>query len=115
MIIVLALLQVGVESTSLTVALYGACAAMPGFFILGGVYEAYILRGQKSYKHFRGDFSQELTSILGSLCGLALILSLVSVIFYLSEIAAFVFGGSVALSLIAYFVFEHHLAKSLGE
>jgi len=113
LIMILALLQVWTDSTSLTVALYAACAAIPGFFALGGIYEAYIFAGKKSYGHFKGNFSQELTTIMFFLSGLSLLTSLVSIIFYLSEVAAFVFGGSLVISLVVAFIFNHHLERSL--
>lgn len=81
---ILALLQVWKDSTSLTVSLYASCAAMPGFFILGGIYEAYIFAGKKSFGHFKSNFSQELTATVFCLSGLALLASLISIIFYLS-------------------------------
>lgn len=109
--VILLLLQTKLDSTALIVALYSAIFAIPAWTIAWQYVEAYIFCGKDSYGHFNSPRGS-LVAVSFALLGMVLVLvSIVSLIWHMSNIAALVF--LTASLLMAFLVYRHHNAVRL--
>jgi cobalamin synthase len=100
----LVLVQVGVTHASLQVSLFSGAISLPLWVAIASVFESYIFQGRPSYSHLRSNFTINLVYTVMCLASLGLLITIVSIIWYLSFIAAicFIISGIFALCIMTY-------------
>lgn len=106
--VILLLLQTELDSSALIVALYTAVFAIPAWIVAWQYVESYMFCGKDSYGHFNSP-KGSLVAVSFALLGMLLLLvSIVSLIWHMSVVAALAFLA--ASLLMAFLVYRHHNA-----
>jgi hypothetical protein len=111
LVIVGLLLQPHTMTTPLLVSIFCASVAMPLWACLGVIYETYIFLGTRGHAHARSTFAQSIIAITAMLGILGLIAAIFSLIYYLSQMAAYSFCGAILLAAIIFSAFYKHIAS----
>ncbi|GAA0889157.1 hypothetical protein [Rhodanobacter soli] len=106
--IVLLLLQTGVDSTALRLALYSASLAVPAWIAAWQFIEAYSLYGRDSYSHFSSVRGSGLAVGLAAIGMGCLATSLSSIIWHLAPMAAAIFIAASVFAAVL--IFRHNYA-----
>lgn len=106
--IVLVLLQTGVASTSLKIALFTASLAIPAWVVAWQFVEAYMVCGKPSMGHFNSPKGSGVAVMFATTGMFLLLVSICSLIWHMSVIASLLFF--VASLVMAIVVFKHHNA-----
>jgi len=110
----LVLVQVGVTHTSLRVSLFSGAISLPLWVAMASVFESYIFHGRQSYQHLKSDFTINLVSSIMLTAAFGLLITVASLVWYLSFIAAVCFIVSCIFSFCIMTLHDKSLKEYLN-
>ena len=97
----------------LEISLLAAAFGLPLSIILAAIYEIFIVYGKLSYMHLRSDFSIKIIKIIIFPIFASLNISIMGIIWYLSNLAFIVFLLSIFISIFLYEFFYNNFNNYL--
>ena len=97
----------------LEISLLTASFGIPLSIILAFMFEAYVFYGQSSYKHLRSDFSINIIKIIFFLDFASLNISIMGIIWYLSNLGFGIFLLSIFISALLFEIFKRNFYNFL--
>ena len=97
----------------LEISLLAASFGIPLSIILAAIYEIYIAYGKSSYMHLRSDFSINIIKIIIFPIFVSLNISIMGIIWYLSNLAFIIFLLSIFISVLLHTFFYNNFNNFL--
>ena len=111
LVVISQIIQVGAKDRALEVAVVAGCVSMPLWIAAGTIFEYFLNLGKQSYPFLQSTRFQIFIGSLMVPAALGLLLETWAAVWYLSEIAAWAFGGSVVLASLIVVSFRAALAS----
>lgn len=105
------ILEVGLKSEALEIALVGSVVGIPLWIAVGGLYEMFLNLGKQSYPYLRTKAYQNTAGLLMLTAGFALVTAVGAAIWHLSFLAFVGFCCASVLAIVSQFVFAHLFAN----
>lgn len=103
--------QVGAKSWVLEISVFCASAALPLWFLLGVIFECYLVLGEQSHEHLRTRFARGVVLVIWFFACAPLGVAVAGVIYFLNEGAFLLFAGSAVAAMLIYLGFNFHMAS----
>jgi hypothetical protein len=111
--ILLSIAQLPGKTLALHVSAIAASVGLPFFIAYASAASYYLHLGKKSYSHHSGLQAKVLIRLMASFASLALVVSVGGLVWSISRIAAYAFGGAAFVAFILFGLFHDSMAAWL--
>lgn len=100
LLIILTIAQGQLRSDAIDISERAASVGMPLWFAMSGIVELYITEGERSYAHYQSEKMQKYFGLILTAAGIALLVSLGSLLYHLNPTNLWFFGPAAFVAAI---------------